>query len=233
MIWFGTVFVISGLLTALSCVYFGIVLNQPFIALFGFPFGGAFILAGWAGVIAPELKRRKETKYALVNGKKIHGVIIDYEDDNSVRINGVPLLVVIVRAELNGKFQDFGVNTHQTTENPFPRGAECDIYLYNDKVFIDPNSVSTSISATQLYNKYIQEDSVSDLPVKPGLNPQFLQDEWNQPIMDRFANDKYSASQDDSARTGEYNPGPEEYGGRIPGVTYLNGKPVSKNGKPL
>ena len=233
MIWFGLVFLISGLLTTLSCMYFGIVLHEPFVAFFGVPFGCIFILAGWAGVIAPELRRRNETKQALINGKKIHGVIIDYEDDNSVIINGVPILVVIVRADLGGRFKDFGVNTHQTRENTFPRGAECDIYLYNDKVFIDPNSVVTSVSATQLYNHYIQQESISNLPVKPGLNPEFLQNEYGQPIMDRYAADKYNAPAATNSSTGEYTPQTDEYSNRIPGVTYLNGKPVDKNGRPL
>ncbi|MBP3237566.1 MAG: hypothetical protein J6M24_00555 [Lachnospiraceae bacterium] len=230
--WFGGIFAFVGTLIACIMIPAGLGNGMLFMALIGLVMGACFGGVGYY-MIYLGIKMRKKRKNAFALGKKIHGVIIDYEDDNSVRINGVPLLVVIVRAEIEGKFRDFGVNTHQIKEDVYPRGAECDIFLYENELFIKPESVVTSVSANALYRQYMQEESINNIPVKPGLNQHFLDQEREQPIFNRFAAEKYKAEKDPEAKSGEYEPSAGEYGNRIPGVTYLNGKPIDKNGRPL
>lgn len=66
-------------------------------------------------------------------------VIVDYSDDMSLFINGVPLLKIICKDESTGMLYELSTGT--TCELKYPIGVYVTLYELNGYVTLDKNSI--------------------------------------------------------------------------------------------
>lgn len=101
--------------------------------------GLVFVLCGIV-LIVSYVRRRNTDKRTLKYGRAIPNcVIIDYSDDMSVIINGVPLLKIICKDESTGMLYELSTGT--TNELKYPIGAYVTLYELNGYVTFDKKSI--------------------------------------------------------------------------------------------
>lgn len=101
--------------------------------------GLIFVFAG-AYLIRTYVRRRNMDIRTLKHGHAIPNcVIVDYSDDTSVIINGVPLLKIVCKDEITGMLYE--LNTGGTEEFKYPIGAYVTLYELNGYVTFDKNSI--------------------------------------------------------------------------------------------
>ena len=218
VILFGAIFFATGLASMGICIGVGLSQNQFSLIVFGMLFGFSFAAAGVA-IMGPVIKNMTGLKKAKQTGQKFQGIIIEYQDDMSMQINGVPVLVIVVRCIIGGQVRDFIYNTRQTSESKYPLGAFCDLYLYLNEPYVDEKTIIMTEESRRVYQGIMAElqrpDSV--LPVTPPAASPVV-----PPVASPVNVDDFSGSiQQDTAFSYEETP------------RYLNGKPVDKYGNPL
>lgn len=102
-------------------------------------FSSIFVVIGLLNIF--KYKRSIDAeKEAKLHGIKIPNCrIVEYLDDSSIRINGMPILVIVCLDESTG--QTYIYNTKQVSEWKYPMDSFIDVYVLNDIVFADKNSI--------------------------------------------------------------------------------------------
>lgn len=91
-------------------------------------------------LIVSYVRRINTDNRTLKYGRAIPNcVIVDYSDDMSLFINGVPLLKIICKDESTGMLYE--LNTGTTCELKYPIGAYVTLYELNGYVTLDKNSI--------------------------------------------------------------------------------------------
>lgn len=132
----GSLFVLVGLF---------IILPTDFgMGLFWIVFSSIFVAVG-IKLIYNDLNKKKRDKITVRDGHKIPNCkIVEYDDDRSILINGVPLLKIICLDESTQMV--YNMDTGTTDERKYPIGSYIDLYELNGYVTIDKNSVRSEVS---------------------------------------------------------------------------------------
>lgn len=132
----GIVFSATGLLIIIGCI----AANQTEALVFGVLFGGIFFVVG-LGLIYSWIAAERKKNNILKNGERVWGTIVDYADDCSLYVNGVPALDIIVRCNYRGESKLCRLKTQQTKEKKFPVGANILLAVYQEQVEFFKKSV--------------------------------------------------------------------------------------------
>lgn len=227
MLVFGLIFIFSGLAAMAGCFYGGITQNEWLLIVMGMIFGASFVTAGYFCGVKPILDMKYGLKRAKLKGRKFLGVIVDYDDDTSMYVNGMPLLSIVMKADIGGTAQFIGCSTKQCDESKYPKGAFIDFYFLGGDIYIDPETVRVTNESRGIYNEFVQTQAAAEQlaqanPVQNGANPapqpipQYDTKGNQVPVDQNFVPyvPDYSMPEDTEVR-------------------YLNGKPVDKYGNPL
>lgn len=117
---------------------YAFILYRDFTVLV-FVFMGAVATLIGGKFLALEYGQEKFRKIAIANGKKIRGEIIDYADDTSLIINGVPVAFIVVKFEKDGKEEIGKFRTGSTDPGQWPIGLRVDLYEYEGDIVWDKN----------------------------------------------------------------------------------------------
>lgn len=132
----GSIFVLVGLFLILPTDLGG--------GLFWIAFSAIFVAID-IKFIYNDLNKKRQDKITVMDGHKIPNCkIVEYDDDRSVLINGVPLLRIICLDESTQRVYNIGTGT--TNEWKYPIGSYIDLYELNGYVTIDKNSVRSEVS---------------------------------------------------------------------------------------
>jgi len=100
-----------------------------------------FCFAGVYVIISSVIKIVKK-HYILSNGRRFKAKIIDYQDDNSIKINGIPALDLVVTYDAGDDIERvLVVPTHEHSNVSYPIGSTGDIYILGDEVAMDKDSI--------------------------------------------------------------------------------------------
>jgi len=137
---FGAIFAVAGISAFAIMMGAALATKQYMLIPFSFIFLLAFGGVGF-GLIISEIKKQRKIKNVLKLGQRFIGTIVEYADDRSMIVNGMPLLAIIVETEINGVIRRFTVKTGTTDESKYPMGASIEIAIYNNDVVPVPNTV--------------------------------------------------------------------------------------------
>jgi hypothetical protein len=82
-------------------------------------------------LLVGDLKARRRRKAVISNGIKHLGKIIDYADDTSVIVNGIPQVLIVVEYAPKGEVIHETFQTNSTKTHPWPIGSYVNIYEHN------------------------------------------------------------------------------------------------------
>lgn len=114
----GGTFIFSGSLV----LFLGLVIADSTGVAVSSVLGGVFITVGVLLIVACTQVGRKN-RYLVKNGTKVWGVIVDYEDDHSLIINGIPAYSIIVKCIIDGKTKICQLKTGRSNEIYYPIGS--------------------------------------------------------------------------------------------------------------
>lgn len=115
--------------------------NEWGLVLIGF---SCFLIFVGLSSIKKYFDRLMTDKVTVRDGKKIPNCkIIDYGDDDTVVIDGMPLLKIICVDEVTGN--KYALNTGTASEAKYPMGACVDLYELNGYVTYDKKSIKKEV----------------------------------------------------------------------------------------
>ena len=132
---FGSIFVLAGLVAMISC-FSAAEPGETEAILFGVIFGGVFILVG-AAVASIGLRAQFRIAAAKKNGTRYKAKIWEYDADYSLRINGVPAILLVVRFfDDKGVVREERVETGTVKDKKYPLGQTVDICEYQGEFYL-------------------------------------------------------------------------------------------------
>ncbi len=137
---FGIIFTSVGGICLLAIGIPAYITQDMLLFLIGLLFAVVFGGVGIGFLIYYNLSKKK-LREVIELGTKYWGRIVEYGDDTSFYVNGVPGLDVFVECDYNGEMRTYRISTRQTKENLYPLGATCQISIYNDIIAIVPGSI--------------------------------------------------------------------------------------------
>ena len=131
----GSIFVLVGLFLILPMDLGG--------GLFWVAFSAIFVAVG-VKLTCDDLNKKRLDKITVRDDHKIPNCkIVEYDDDRSVLVNGVPLLRIICLDESTQRV--YNMDTGTINEWKYPIGSYIDLYELNGYVTIDKNSVRSEV----------------------------------------------------------------------------------------
>lgn len=147
----------AGMGTLFVCV--GIYLmtqGLDFMSIFWTGFSSIFMIMGWHGVIR-EIEGNLHKKNIIKNGKRHLGKIVDYEDDYSMTVNGVPLAYVVVEFTPYGEVVKGKFKTGSTMPSKWPIGSTVYIYELDKEYAWDKKIVKVDPGHFHELNAYTEQ----------------------------------------------------------------------------
>lgn len=139
--------IFTGMGTLFALVGLNILISGDFEGVIFFGMGSLFACVGlW--LLKNHLAAKKVRRDIIKNGRKHYGVIVDYSDDTSVYINGIPQANIVVKympydKEMTGHFKTDSTNTSQ-----YPIGSTVCIYEWKNQYAWDKKIVRYPNGAT-------------------------------------------------------------------------------------
>ncbi len=107
---------------------------------------GALFFCVGCHLFLTELNIRRNRTVIIAKGTKHLGKIIDYEDDTSLYVNGVPLAFVVVEYAPKGEVITGLFKTNSTNPSKWPIGSTVYIYEYKGQYAWDRKLLSKPYS---------------------------------------------------------------------------------------
>lgn len=132
---FGGIFFFTGLIIFVSMMAGFFILNDAMFLLFALLFGIVFCGIG-AGTFIAGFKTYRHRKEILSFGHRTKARIIDYDDNTTTYINGVPLLDLIVLFEQHGATKIAKLSTNSTHSTQYPINSMVDVSVFGQEIIL-------------------------------------------------------------------------------------------------
>lgn len=132
---FGLIFFFVGLISFIVCLVLFFVTDELFVLfmalLFGLVFGG---IGG--GTLIAGYKYYRHRKDIINLGFHTKARVIDYDDNTTTYVNGVPLLDLIVLFEYHGISKIAKISTNSTHSTQYPINSLVDVSVYGQEIIL-------------------------------------------------------------------------------------------------
>lgn len=125
----------TGLCSFITVLFASILIGKPLLILFGLffllVFGGIGFTVFWFG-FRVYLKKKK----IISQGVSLQARIIDYEDNTSSYLNGMPLLDLIVLFEMSGIKKIARLGTSTSNISKYPINSQVEVSVLGNQIVL-------------------------------------------------------------------------------------------------